>query len=321
MAQFRIISTLGPASESQAFVDLCVRLGQPYVRVNGSHLSDTALERVLAFLKGFPVSVTLDLQGSKRRIGQLPEPLVLRAGSSVLLVLGDTAPVGAIPMPDADLFAQIIAGDLLVLMDRQVELLVEDISANVITARVLKAAPLRARVGVHIVNKPLLLKGLPEAQVRQVALAQKYEVAALALSFVSQAAELIVLWDHCESLKYGPQLIAKLERPEAISALPSIAAVADELWLCRGDLGAMVSARELAPLQFKVLREAAEANVPCVVAGQVFHHLTSHDEPTRSEVVHLAEIQARAACGIVLSDETAIGIDPVRTLTQVAALL
>jgi pyruvate kinase len=57
------------------------------------------------------------------------------------------------------------------------------------------------------------------------------------------------------------------------------------------------------------------------MAGQVLEHLTSHPEPTRSEVCHLYDLVRRGYNGIVLSDETAIGADPVGAVSQAGALL
>jgi pyruvate kinase len=58
--------------------------------------------------------------------------------------------------------------------------------------------------------------------------------------------------------------------------------------------------------------------VPTLIAGQVLEHLTHHADPTRSEVCHLHDLLQRGYAGIVLSDETAIGCDPLRA-TQTAS--
>jgi len=57
------------------------------------------------------------------------------------------------------------------------------------------------------------------------------------------------------------------------------------------------------------------------MAGQVFEHLTAHPEPTRSEVCHLWDLISRGYEGIVLSDETAIGRDPVNAVKVAASLV
>jgi pyruvate kinase len=62
-------------------------------------------------------------------------------------------------------------------------------------------------------------------------------------------------------------------------------------------------------------------SVPVLMAGQVLEHLKRHRRPTRSEVCHLFDLRARGFAGIVLSDETAVGDDPVRATHWAARLL
>ena len=50
---------------------------------------------------------------------------------------------------------------------------------------------------------------------------------------------------------------------------------------------------------------------PCILAGQVLEHMTHFTEPTRSEVVHLYDIEKKGFKGFVLSDETAVGKNPL----------
>jgi pyruvate kinase len=56
-----------------------------------------------------------------------------------------------------------------------------------------------------------------------------------------------------------------------------------------------------------------------MMAGQVLEHMTAHSTPTRSEVCYLLESLALRYRGFVLSDETAIGRNPVEAC-RIAAL-
>jgi len=93
----------------------------------------------------------------------------------------------------------------------------------------------------------------------------------------------------------------------------------DELWICRGDLGSQLGPIELARWVGGFRPRGLQ--VPVLMAGQVLEHLTSHSEPTRSEICHLYDLGRRGYAGIVLSDETAIGADPVGALSQARVLL
>jgi pyruvate kinase len=114
-------------------------------------------------------------------------------------------------------------------------------------------------------------------------------------------------------------VIGKVERREAVDALGAIAERVEAVWICRGDLGSQLGPTALA--RFVGTVDPRRLPAPVLMAGQVLEHLTDHPEPTRSEVCHLFDLVARGYAGIVLSDETAIGADPVRAVSTAARLL
>ncbi|MBI5510585.1 MAG: hypothetical protein HY903_17650 [Deltaproteobacteria bacterium] len=321
--EFRVVSTVGPQSLTPEFLRLTLELGQPFLRLNASHLEPAALTHHLEVIgrTSAELQVSLDLQGGKRRIGVLQEPLVLVGGKAVTVALGPVAPRGDLPLPDPELFAAAQAGDVLVLADGQVRLRVVAAHRGHLQTEVEKGTSVRSQAGVHLEGRALPGCRLDPVQAAQLALARQHAVPCLALSYVEAAADVEALCAYTTALDYRPRIAAKIERPNAVAAVAGIAAVADEVWLCRGDLGALVPLRDLGRIQAEVIAAAAGSRVPCLVAGQVFQHLTFHAEPTRSEVVHLHDIRARGVAGVVLSDETAVGVDPQRALRQVVGLL
>lgn len=321
---FRIISTLGPMSATEPFVRECARVGQPYFRLNGSHLADDDLTNLVGLVERAAGAhggrIYLDLQGDKRRIGELEGSVAVEAGAVLSLIRGDSGAPGEIPIPDPDLLGGVETGDVLVLQDGTVRLEVTGRSEAGVRAVVREAGVLRSRCGIHVHGKSLLRRNLPAAQEAQLCRAAELGIDALALSYVCGPEGIIALRSACDGLDYRPVIVAKVERPEAFDRLEAICDAADEIWLCRGDLGALVPLGELGALQQRALVIAARAGCPILIAGQVFHHLTSHRQPTRSEVVHLYDIIAAGAAGVVLSDETAVGIDPAGAVRTVASL-
>jgi pyruvate kinase len=59
--------------------------------------------------------------------------------------------------------------------------------------------------------------------------------------------------------------------------------------------------------------------VPVLLAGQILEHMAEHPTPPRSEVCMVYEALMSGYDGVVLSDETAIGRDPVESC-KIAAL-
>src|SRR5438132_3944604 len=85
----KIVATLGPASDSRERLRALIEAGVDAVRFNLSHAtheehSERAwLVREIASELGRPVALIADLQGPKLRIGELDEPVVLRAGDEI----------------------------------------------------------------------------------------------------------------------------------------------------------------------------------------------------------------------------------------------
>jgi len=102
-------------------------------------------------------------------------------------------------------------------------------------------------------------------------------------------------------------LIAKLERETAVEDAAGISRFSDELWLCRGDLGAEMGLKAMAGAVYRFSNRLAELPVPVLLAGQVLEHMTVSPVPTRAEVCSLHDALERGYRGVVLSDETAVG--------------
>jgi pyruvate kinase len=182
-------------------------------------------------------------------------------------------------------------------------------------ARAERAGTLQPRKGINVVEHPVTLEDLSERDRRAVALAARFAGVRCAISFVADGTE--ARWVHAR-LPERP-VIGKVERAEAVGAIHRLAVNFDELWICRGDLGAQLGSPSMA--RFVGRLDPVALGKPVLMAGQTLEHLTSHPEPTRSEVCHLFDLIARGYSGIVLSDETAIGRDPAGAVRTAAGLL
>ena len=311
------VATLGPATDAPATIAAIVERVDR-LRLNSSHLDAGGLLRWLEQIDavfsslGQTIAVVVDLQGAKMRIGgyprveQLPDRVSLRCQAEV------SSDPGLVPVPHEVLFEVVEPGELLELNDGRVRLQVEHVTPGEIEARVLVNGPLSGHKGINRPRHPLPYYGLTPADEEAIDVALPFDFVQLAFSFVHTGDEAA-----CLRAAAGPRrthLVAKIERPEAFDHLQSIDERFDELWLCRGDLGSQAGLRRLAQLQETFTQRIAELRRPAYLAGQVLQHMTEHDHPTRSEVVHLFDVERRGYAGIVLSDETAIGRHPLQVV-------
>jgi len=308
---FQLVATIGPASASLA--PQLAAAGATAFRLNASHLDASglsdALDRLARECPEAPIVV--DLQGAKMRLA-LP---CAREVSTGELVRFTPAPGGDVHVPHPELFEQGRAGDVLSADDGSVRFDVERACGGVIDARALNAGVLRPRAGVNLERHPVRLAGLTALDAQACRLAIDGGAAALAFSFMLDGTEAAWL----RHAAPGCRVVGKVERREAVDHLHDIAGRVDAVWICRGDLGAQLGPAALA--RFVAALDPARVPVPVLMAGQVLEHLTRHEQPTRSEVCHLFDLVARGFAGIVLSDETAIGDDPVHAVATAAGLL
>lgn len=288
--------------------------GATAFRLNASHLAPEALRTLLAAIRrDVPgTDVIVDLQGAKMRLGPIAERDVSPGDRLAFTPSGDEH---ALALPHAEFFLQSGPGDTLSVDDGRLRFRVVSCAPGRLEAVALNAGRLRPRKGVNLIEHPVTLAGLTAADRATFDASRADGVTRFAFSFMEDGREAGWLQD----LDPACRVVGKVERREAVESLASIAKHVDAIWICRGDLGSQLGAAGLA--RFVAALQPSALPVPVLMAGQVFEHLTRHPEPTRSEVCHLFDLLGRGYAGVVLSDETAIGSDPIGAVRAVASLL
>lgn len=319
---YQIIATLGPGSAEEAIWRGLIEAGSTAFRLNTSHLTLPQLEDWLARLEPFLAAlsprfpIVLDLQGSKWRLGAFT-PFDLHTGEIVtLLKAGATSQPDVLPVPHADFFAAAPqSGGEIVLNDAKIRLSIQRIHADAISAGVLQGGPIAPNKGITFTASEYRTEALSEKDRTIFETTRGSGAIRYAISYLRDAAEMA----RYRAL-FGPAatLIAKLERGPAVEEAVEISRSANELWLCRGDLGAELGLAGMARATATFSALVPNLAVPCIMAGQVLEHMTASATPTRSEVCYLYDTLARGYRGFVLSDETAIGRYPVESCRAAA---
>jgi pyruvate kinase len=307
----QLVVTLTTASV--ALAGALARSGATAFRLNASHLRTDDLGAALTSIRdGCPgAPVLVDLQGAKMRV-DVAAPRDVRAGESVVLSLGHE---GDIQVPHREFFEQARVGDTASIDDGRVRFGVERTGSTSLVAAVLTSGLVLARKGINVEQHPVHLSALSERDREACRVAAAFGGNAVAYSFMTDGRE--AGW--VRQAAPGCAVVGKVERQEATQNLAQIASATDAMWICRGDLGAQLGLRDFARFVAGVAPPAF--GVPVLMAGQVLEHLTDHREATRSEVCHLYDLLVRGFAGIVLSDETALGRDPVHATGVAAGLL
>jgi pyruvate kinase len=319
---YDIVATLGPSSNSPDIWHGMLAAGATAFRLNTSHLALTQLQQWLDRLTPFLAaldpapSLALDLQGSKWRLGEFAAR-VLESGQSIELVYALTSDrANTLPVPHADFFrAAPISSTEIVLNDAKIKLVREASGVESVRARVVVGGEISARKGITFAASEYRQEELSDKDRAIFAATRHLPFVRYAISYVRDAAEMRRYRAH-----FGEAyLIAKVEREPAVAEALPIAMIADELWLCRGDLGAEIGLRAMAETAYQLFASIGDLAIPVLMAGQVLEHMVEHAAPTRSEVCYLYEALRTGYRGVVLSDEAAIGRYPIESC-RIAAL-
>lgn len=317
----KIVATLGPATPDRAGIEALFRAGVDVFRLNfshGSHADHQTRARILRDLErdsGRPISILLDLQGPKLRIGTFGQgPIQLQAGQPFELDLqrelpGDEARVA---LPHPEIFAALTVGSDLLLDDGRVRLRVERCDERSATTRVITGGPLSDRKGVNVPDVVLPLSALTEKDRADLEFGLKLDVDWVALSFVQRPEDI----EEVKALVAGRAgVIAKLEKPAAILQLDAIVEASDAIMVARGDLGVEMPAEQVPSIQKRIVRECRRRGRPVIVATQMLDSMVAAPVPTRAEASDVATAIYDGADAVMLSAESASGLYPVEAVS------
>ncbi len=312
---YEIVATLGPASTNADMWQAMVKAGISGFRLNSSHLSEEEVAQktdlLLESFTGMPKApyIVIDLQGSKWRLGKF-QPFNLAEQSLITLKFGGTAGENnVLPVPHEDFFKAAQKSDgFIVLNDAKNVLKIESINDSVISARVIKGGEITSNKGITLRDTKYRVENPNAKDLLIYQRTRNIPEVRYAISYIKDAEEMHRYRDWFGSEQH---LIAKIERSEALDDLAKVDRLCNEMWICRGDLGAEIGLNRLAFAVQTVTKKIREFTHPVLMAGQVLEHMTAFDIPTRSEVCHLLDLLTAGYKGFVLSDETAIGKYPL----------
>jgi pyruvate kinase len=323
MRHTKIVATVGPASSSPSTLRELIAAGVDVFRLNFSHGERETHAAVIAAIRVAsdetrrPVSILQDLSGPKIRTGRLADgkPLMLLEGESLVLATGDTeGGPGRVTTTYAELARAVLPGDRLLLDDGRLELAVEESDGREIRTRVTHGGPLGERKGINAPGVRLPVSSLTGKDVVDLRFGLEHGVDMVALSFVRSADDLRRAREAMAGCGAEVPLIAKVERPEAIEAMDAVLDAADGVMVARGDLGLEIPLWRVPMAQKALTRGARARGIPVIVATQVFDSMRVEPMPTRAEVSDAANAVHDGVDAIMLSGETAIGVDPVRVV-------
>ena len=329
MRRTKIVCTLGPATADHPRLRDLALAGMDVARLNFSHgeyewhAARFSLVRQLAEELGRPISVLQDLSGPKLRIGDLP-PSGIHLLEEQLCVLTeqpcDPTRPERISVPIPELLSALRPDHRVWLDDGQIEMLVLDTAGSDVHCKVEHGGLLLSRKGITAPSVPFEIATLTPKDLRDLAFGLELGVDWIAVSFVRRAADLEPVRRAIEEAGSSAQIIAKIEKPEAVEAIDEILAAADGIMVARGDLGVEMPLYRVPVIQKDLICRSYRRGKPVITATQMLESMTRSPRPTRAEVSDVANAIMDGTSAVMLSGETAIGEFPVDAVAMMASI-
>jgi pyruvate kinase len=336
MIRTKIVATMGPACGDVQTLHALFEAGVDVCRLNFSH---GTLDQHLQTLRNVreaaaryeqPIAVLGDLGGPKIRLGPVADHdgtggLPIAVGDELVVqrapVTGSIADDGArrVSCTYPHLVDDVKVGDRVLVEDGMLRFVCVDKNYNEIRCNCTVGGVLKSAKGVNLPNTAVNVPSITDKDWQCVAWAIENDLDYLALSFVRRPDDLLLLRQHLKNASsVDLQLIAKIEKAEAIREIDAIIDASDGLMVARGDLGVEMDVAEVPIIQKDLIRRCQVAGKPVIVATQMLQSMIDQPSPTRAEVSDVANAIFDGTDAVMLSGETSVGKFPVGAVHTMA---
>ena len=327
----KIIATCGPATDQGDTLEQLILNRVNVFRLNFSHgkLQDHLLRaqtiRQLAKKHGMFVAILCDLQGPKIRICRFVDgSITLQPGTPFAIDANHPKDQGNKDIVGCDLPTladDCSVGDLLLVDDGRIQLSITTISGSCVHTTVVVGGTLSNNKGLNKNMGGLNADSITSKDRQDIQAIKAIAPEFLALSFPKSAQDIRDVRRLADEAGYTPQIVAKVERFEAVADNATIDAIieaSDVIMVARGDLGVEIGDGRLIGIQKHLIRRTVELNKSVITATQMMESMVANTIPTRAEVFDVANAVIDGTDAVMLSAETAAGKHPVTVVQAMA---
>lgn len=325
----KIVCTIGPASANAQTLLKMVEAGMNVCRLNFSHGTHEDHAKLIKTIRtvsektGQPLTILQDLQGPKIRVGELPaEGIKLVTGGEISFTAGKGRLPYVVPVSYPNLAKDVKPGQSLLLDDGLISVRVKAIRGQEVLCQVIFGGTLFSHKGLNLPDTKTTISAMSEKDREDVEFGVQQGVDYIALSFVREAGDLEELRHLVTRLDHRRQipirLIAKIEKPEAITNLDAIIEATDGIMVARGDLGIEMPAEKVPIIQKDLIARCLDAAKPVIVATQMLDSMIRQPRATRAEISDVANAAIDHTDATMLSGESATGAFPIEAVEVMA---
>jgi pyruvate kinase len=316
----KIVATVGPACDTYEKLLALVKAGVNVFRLNFSHGAHEDKARIIEHIRKinstepYNISILGDLQGPKLRVGEIQNnELDIQPGD--ILTFTNEKIIGTkerIYVSYPNLHADVKIGNMIMVDDGKLEVKVIGIEKNNdVKVMVTMGGILSSKKGINLPDTKISLPALTEKDLVDLDFIIEQKLDWVALSFVRSVKDIVILRSKLQEKRSKTKIIAKIEKPEALTNIRDIIVESDGIMVARGDLGVELPIEQVPLIQKQLIRKSLHRAKPVIVATQMMESMIDRSKPNRSEITDVANAVLEGADAVMLSGETATGKHPV----------
>ncbi len=326
----KIIATLGPATSTKEKILQLAKAGADVFRLNFSHSNYELYAKLIEYILeinekyDFTIGILADLQGPKIRVGDVENDGFELKDGNIVNISSKTKTSNAknIFISYDGLENDVKKGEFVFIDDGKIKLQITSKNNHGnINAKVLKGGIVTARKGVNFPDTKMQLPSLTDKDLNDLKFILDKPINWIALSFVRTAQNIKDLKKLIRSAKHTAKIIAKIEKPEAVTNIKKILKYSDAIMVARGDLGVEIPIEELPGVQKYLIEMSTKKSKVVIVATQMMESMIRNSTPTRAEVIDVSNAVLQGADAVMLSGETAMGEYPIEVVKTMSKIL
>ncbi len=326
----KIIATIGPASNSDDALRKMILEGVDVCRLNFSHEDHDVHQKTIKKIRKLSneletnVAILVDLQGPKIRIGKVKNNEIFLEENKIVEFVNNpiTGTEKKLYVDYEDFAADIEEGEVILIDDGKIKLVcTETNKKDLVKAKVIFGGKVSSRKGVNLPETNLTLPSMTDKDIEDAHFALKQDVDWLALSFVRRVSDVIELKQLIRRKKKKVNVVAKIEKPQAVENIDEIIAESDAIMVARGDLGVELDFATVPLIQKQIVEKCLNVSKPVIIATQMMESMLDNFRPTRAEANDVANAVLDGADTLMLSGETSIGKYPVLSIQNMHKII
>ncbi|MBN2722298.1 MAG: pyruvate kinase, partial [Campylobacterales bacterium] len=273
---------------------------------------------------GITIGIMQDISGPKIRIGDIKDTFELHSGDVITFVpqeivgYKESSNSYVVSINYPDILSKVQMDDYIYLYDGAIRAKVIHTVPHLV-AVVENHGILTSKKGVNFPNTVIDIDVITTKDAQDIEWGVRNQVDFFAISFVQNRQDMINARNLLGS--YDGRLIAKIEKFEAVENVDEILDVSDGIIVARGDLGIEVPFYQVPIIQKMLIDKANQKGKPVITATQMLLSMTQNERPTRAEISDVANAVLDGTDVVMLSEESAIGIDPVNVVKAMSSII